>query len=73
MPAFTTMAPSGYSFESADIVAHGVGIPPGPAEQVLHAVRAGLLGLLGDAPAVLSRQVRQQPQHRDGVLIGVGS
>jgi hypothetical protein len=38
--------------------------PPGPAEQVLHAVRGGLSGPLGDAPAVLARQVRQQPQHQ---------
>lgn len=47
----------------AHVVAHAVGIPLGPAEQVLHAVRGGLPGPLGDAPAVLPRQVRQQPQH----------
>jgi hypothetical protein len=48
----------------ADIVADGVGIPGGPAQQVLHAVRAGLPGPLRDRPAVLARQVRQQAQHQ---------
>jgi pimeloyl-ACP methyl ester carboxylesterase len=30
---------------------------------VLHAVRIGVAGVLSDAPAVLARQVRQQPEH----------
>ena len=33
------------------------------AEQVLHAVRIAVPGVLGDAPAVLPRQVGQQPEH----------
>jgi hypothetical protein len=47
----------------ADVVADPVGVPHRPGQQVLHAVRAGLPGVLGDRPAVLPRQVRQQPQH----------
>jgi hypothetical protein len=35
---------------------------------VLHAIRGGILGVLGDRPAVLSGQVSQQPEHeRPGV------
>ncbi|GAA3469441.1 hypothetical protein GCM10018965_039940 [Nonomuraea roseola] len=45
------------------VVTHAAGIPPGPAEQVLHAVRTGLPGPLGNRPAVLAWQVRQQPAH----------
>src|SRR3954469_14552783 len=29
---------------------------------MLHAVRGGLAGVLGDRPAVLARQIRQQPE-----------
>jgi hypothetical protein len=32
----------------AHVITHAVGIPPGPAEQVLHAVRTRLPGPLGD-------------------------
>jgi hypothetical protein len=53
-----------FQHELAHVIAHGAGIPSGPAEQVLHAVRGGLSGPLGDAPAVLAWQVRQQPQHQ---------
>jgi len=47
----------------ADVVADRVVVPHRPGEQVLHSVRAGIAGLLGDRPAVLARQVGQQPQH----------
>jgi hypothetical protein len=46
------------------ILTHAAGIPPGPAKQVLHAVRTRLPGPPGDRPAVLARQVRQQPQYQ---------
>lgn len=48
----------------ADIVTDGVGIPGGPAQQMLHAVRIRFPGPLRDRPAVLARQVREQAQHR---------
>ncbi|MDQ0956459.1 hypothetical protein QFZ66_000337 [Streptomyces sp. B4I13] len=48
----------------AHVVAGGVGIPRGPAQQMLHDVRAGLPGPLRDRPAVLAWQLRQQPQHQ---------
>jgi hypothetical protein len=44
---------------AAHVVTDGVGIPLGPAQQVLHAVRSGFAGPLGDGPAVLARQVGQ--------------
>ena len=47
----------------ADIVADGIVVPHRPGQQVLHSIRAGVPGMLGDRPAVLARQVRQQPQH----------
>ncbi|KOV27861.1 hypothetical protein ADK60_19345 [Streptomyces sp. XY431] len=50
-------------YEVPYVVTHSVGIPAGPAEQVLHAGRAGVTGVLGDRPAVLPWQVREQPQH----------
>jgi hypothetical protein len=30
---------------------------------MLHAIRAGLPGVLGDRPAILARQISQQPEH----------
>jgi hypothetical protein len=44
---------------AAHVVADLIGIPLGPAQQVLHAVRSGLASPLGDGPAVLARQVGQ--------------
>ncbi len=44
------------------VVADAVGVPAGPGQQVLHAVWIGVAGVLGDGPAVLPRQVRQQPE-----------
>jgi hypothetical protein len=49
---------------AAHVVADGVGVPLGPPQQVLHAVRGRLPGPLGDRPAVLARQVRQQPEYQ---------
>lgn len=46
------------------IVTDGVGVPLGPAEQVVHAVRGGLPGPLGDGPAVVARQVRQESEYQ---------
>jgi hypothetical protein len=52
----------------ADVVADGVVVPDRPGQQVLQAVRGRLAGVLGDRPAVLARQVSQQPEHeRAGV------
>ena len=48
---------------AAHVIAHAVGVPPGPRQQVLHPVRRGIPGLLGDRPAVLARQLGQQAQH----------
>jgi hypothetical protein len=48
----------------AQIVAHTIGVPTGPVEQVLHTVRIPVPGVLGDAPAVLARQISQQPEHK---------
>ena len=47
----------------AQVVTDAVGIPARPSQQVLHSVRVGLPGMLSDRPAVLARQVSQQPQH----------
>lgn len=46
------------------VVADLVGVPLGPPEQVLHAVRGPVPGPLGDGPAVLARQVRQQAEYQ---------
>ncbi len=43
------------------VIAYRIGIPLGPAQQVLHAIRSRLPGPLGDCPAVLPRQVRLRP------------
>ena len=48
---------------AAQVIADAVGVPPGPRQQVLHPVRRGIPGLLGDRPAVLARQLGQQAQH----------
>jgi hypothetical protein len=49
---------------TAHVVADGVGVPLGPPQQVLHAVRGHLSGPFGDGPAVLARQVRQEPEYQ---------
>lgn len=46
----------------ANFVAHCVGIPPGRAEQALHCIGTGVSGLLGQSPAVLSLDRREQSQ-----------
>jgi hypothetical protein len=48
----------------AHVITDGVGIPGGPAQQVLHGVRAGFPGPLCDRPAVLAQQFRQRAEHR---------
>ena len=48
---------------SAQVVTHRVGVPGRASQQVLHAVRRRLTGVLGDRPAVHPRQPGQQPQH----------
>ncbi|QKG23899.1 hypothetical protein ACTIVE_5542 [Actinomadura verrucosospora] len=50
--------------EAAQVIAYRVCIPPGPGQQVLQTVRVGVPGVLGERPAVLARQVRQQPEHQ---------
>jgi hypothetical protein len=47
----------------AHVVADPVVIPHRPTQQVLHPIRAGILGVLGDRSAVLAGQIRQQPAH----------
>jgi hypothetical protein len=47
----------------AEVVADAVLVPDRPGQQVLHPVRAGVAGVLGERPAVLARQVGQQPAH----------
>jgi hypothetical protein len=41
----------------------GPGIQHRLGQQVLHAIRRRVPGLLSDRPAVLARQIRRQPQH----------
>jgi hypothetical protein len=53
----------------AHLIADRVFVPHRPGEQVLHPVRAGVAGVLRDRPAVLTWQLRQQPeQERPGAL-----
>jgi hypothetical protein len=47
----------------AAVIAHLVVIPHRPGQQVLHPVRVGVAGVLGDRPAVLAWQLRQQAAH----------
>jgi hypothetical protein len=47
----------------AEVIAHLVVIPHRPGQQVLHPVRVGVAGVLGDRPAVLAWQLRQQAAH----------
>jgi hypothetical protein len=47
----------------AQVIAHTVGVPAGPVEQVLHTVRIPVPSMLSDAPAVLARKIGQQPEH----------
>jgi hypothetical protein len=51
-------------FFTSRVITHAVGVPRGPAEQVLHAIRTRRPGPLGDRPAVLARQVGWQSQHQ---------
>jgi hypothetical protein len=48
---------------STEVVADPVVVPHRPAQQVLHPIRAGIAGVLGERPAVLAWQVGQQPVH----------
>ena len=47
----------------AEVIAHLVLVPHRPGQQMLHPVRVGVTGVLGDRPAVLSWQVREQAAH----------
>jgi hypothetical protein len=47
---------------AAHVIADAVSIPLRAGQQVLHPVRRGVPGVLGDRPAVHPRQLRQQPQ-----------
>ncbi|MGH8069198.1 MAG: hypothetical protein ACRERE_28980 [Candidatus Entotheonellia bacterium] len=56
-------------------VAHDVGVPVGPAQQVLEAIRGGLAADLGQLPAVLALDgTEQAPQrgHRPQARLGTG-
>jgi hypothetical protein len=45
---------------SAQVVAHGVGVPIGGIEQPLHSVWSALADVLGQLPAVLAFNRREQ-------------
>jgi len=47
---------------TAHVVAHLAGVPFRALQQVLHPVRRPVPGMLGDRPAVLARQLRQQAE-----------
>src|SRR3954468_11556820 len=46
----------------AQVLTDPVGVPDRPGQQMLHAIRRGLAGMLGESPAVLARQVGQYPE-----------
>jgi hypothetical protein len=48
---------------AAHVIADPLVVPHRPGQQVLHPIRVGVAGVLGDRPAVLSWQVSQQPAH----------
>jgi hypothetical protein len=41
----------------AQVIAHPVGIPDRPPQQVLHPIWRGIASMLGDRPEILARQV----------------
>jgi hypothetical protein len=49
--------------KAADVITYCIGIPFGPRQQVLQSVGGRIPGMLSERPAVLARQLRQQPQH----------
>jgi hypothetical protein len=58
--------------QGAHVVAGAVFVPHRPGQQVLHPVRAGIPGVLGNRPAVLAGQVGQQPAYeRPGAPSGL--
>jgi len=46
-----------------EIVPDTVGVPARAGQEVLHAIWIGIPGVLGNAPTVLARQIRQQGPH----------
>jgi hypothetical protein len=46
------------------VIAHPVGIPHRPPQQVLHPIRRRLTSMLSNRPAILARQVSQQSQDK---------
>ena len=44
------------------LLADPVGVPAGASQQMLHAIRRGIAAVLGERPAVLPRQIREQPE-----------
>ncbi len=46
----------------AQVVADGIGVPAGIAQQALHRSGPGVAGLFGQLPAVLPLNARQQPE-----------
>ncbi len=56
----------------AQVVAHSVAVPDRAGQQVPHGVWIFLPGVLGDGPAFLPQQVREQPeQERPGPAAGL--
>src|SRR5204862_837712 len=45
------------------VVAHAVSVPFRTGQEVLHPVRGRIAGMLRDGPAILARQLRQQPKN----------
>ncbi|QUQ63912.1 hypothetical protein JJ691_16290 [Kutzneria sp. CA-103260] len=52
------------------VIPDSLGVPAGPAQQVLHPVRAGLTGVLGNRPARRAAQPGQQPINIYAVING---
>ena len=48
----------------AQIIAHVLGVPFRPRQQVLQAIGSGLAAMLGDRPAILAIQARDHPEHQ---------
>jgi hypothetical protein len=52
--------------EPAQIRGDTLGVPAGSIQQVLHPIRVLVTGVFGDAPAGLTRQLREHPAQEPG-------
>ena len=46
----------------AQVVAHRIGVPAGPCQQMLQTIWSGRTAVLGDGPAILAVQARDHPR-----------